>query len=365
MQDSPNDSRVRATTFECRASRLSGGCMDLTGGLAPNADSVNLDPSWDLAAGENHAFWVFDKQGEYGLLNCHVQAGGVPGQSWPDWQTRRVSFAIAAPDGRLFVDWVVQPGSTSDTLTTGGWTFRCAEPFVRWTASYRGTPVAMTNTELRSGVRDLAAGERVPVEVDLELTMALPPWIQGDFAEDLPEREKGLTFIGIPRYEQLYRATGEIRHDGRSHRVNATGLRTHRYGPRSITLMGGHSWLTTVFPSGRGFGVMRFPSADGGDMFREAWVSDPSGKLVAARLIDSPWLTKLDCVGETWKVVLDTPDGRTEIDGETLACSYSMANGANHAPGSFVLAHGMGRFRWNGEEACGLIERSAPIEALS
>lgn len=337
--------------------------MDLTGGLDPNVDYPNVDPARDLTVGENHAFWVFDDEGEYGLLNCHVQAGVlVPGQPSPGWGTRRVAFAIAAPGDRLFVDFAIDPGSTSDSVITGGWTFRCVDPFKRWTATYRGSPRVTTTSETRNGLIDLD-GERTPVEVDLELTMALPPWIQGDFAEDLPGRDEGLHFIGIPRYEQLYRARGEICHDGQTHAVSATGLRTHRYGPRSITTMLGHSWLSTVFPSGRGFGSMRFPAPDGTDLFREAWVTGESG-LVAARLVDSPWLTSLDCIGETWTVNLETPDGLTEIQGETLACSYSMGLGANHAPGSLVLAHGMARFNWDGEEACGLIERSASIDEL-
>lgn len=337
--------------------------MDLSGGLAPASDPPILDPSADLAVGENHAFWVFDDAGEYALLNCHVQAGGVAGQTWPDWATRRVGFAIAAPADRLFVDWAVESGSTTDSLVTGGWTFRCVEPFVRWTATYRGAPLATLTTECRGGVVDLT-GERVPVEVDLDLAMALPPWIQGDFAEDLPGRDTGLTFIGIPRYEQLQRAKGEIRIDGVAHPITATGLRTHRYGQRTLTLMKGHSWLTALFPSGRAFGSMRFPGAEGADLFREAWVTGPDG-LVGAKVLDSPWLTSLDCVGETWSVALDTPDGPTEIHGETLAVSYSMGMGVNHAPGSYVLAHGMGRFSWDGEVTCGLIERSAPIEAFS
>ena len=337
--------------------------MDLSGGLASNLDAPILDPNADLVAGENHAFWVFDNAGEFALLNCHVQAGGVPGQSWPDWETRRVGFGIAAPDDRLFVDWVIENGTTADALVVGGWTFRCVDPFVKWTATYRGRPRASTVAEHRAGVVDLS-GERGEVEVDLELSMALPPWIQGDFAEDLPGRETGLMFIGIPRYEQLYRATGEIRLEGVAHPIEATGLRTHRYGQRTTALMAGHSWLSALFPSGRAFGSMRFPGPGGADLFREAWVTGPDG-LVGAKLLESPWLTSLDCTGETWTVALDTPDGPAEISGETLAVSYSMGMGVNHAPGSFVLAHGMGRFTWDGEVACGLIERSAPIDELT
>jgi hypothetical protein len=128
--------------------------------------------------------------------------------------------------------------------------------------------------------------------------------------------------------------------------------------------MKGHSWLTALFPSGRAFGSMRFPGEGGSDLFREAWVTGDDG-LVGARVLDSPWLTSLDCVGETWTVDLETPEGPTRIEGETVAVSYSMGLGVNHAPGSYVLAHGMGRFNWDGEITHGLIERSAPIESLT
>jgi hypothetical protein len=338
--------------------------VDLTGGLDPTDDRPNLDPARDLDIGENHAFWLFDDAGEYALLNCHVQAGGMvaPGQSLTDWASRRVVFAIAAPDDRLFVDFAIGPGSTPDELVVGGWTFRCVEPFRQWEAHYRGTPLVTTATETRSRMVDLD-GERAPVEIDMTLEMALPPWIQGAFAEDRPGRDDGLRFIGVPRYEQLYRAEGEIRHDGATHALHTTGLRTHRYGRRGMGGMNGHSWLSAVFPSGRGFGSMRFPGPDGEDLFREAWVTGDS-ELVGARLVDSPWLRSLDCVGETWKVVLDTPGGPTEIDGETIACSYTMGLGVNPSPDAFVLVHGMARFRWDGEEASGLIERSAPMREL-
>ena len=338
--------------------------MDVSGGLSAVDDLPILDPARDLDAGENHAFWCFDRAGDYALLNCHVQAGGVPGQPWPSWDVRRVGFGITAPADRLYIDWAVEPGTTSDTLRTGGWTFRCVEPMRRWTASYHGTPVATTTTEHRRGVNDLT-GERVPIDIELELAMAMPPWIQGSFAEHLSGRDTALTFIGVPRFEQLYHAVGSITIDGARHALEATGLRTHRYGPRSLVRMRGHSWLTALFPSGRAFGCMKFPDPDnGGELFREAWVSGPDG-LVGARLIDAPWLSGLDCTGETWSVQLVAPDGPCEIRGETVAVSYSMGLGVNHAPGSYVLAHAMGRFEWDGETTYGLIERSAPIEELT
>jgi hypothetical protein len=338
--------------------------MDLTGGLDPALDPPNVDPSRDLAIGENHAFWVFDDKGEYALLNCHIQGGaGVrPGEP-PPWDVRRVAFAIAAPEDRLFVDFAVSPGTTADTLNVGGWEFRCIEPFKRWSAKYRGTPRVTSTTETRNGVIGLD-GERTEVKAELELSMALPPWVLGDFAEDRPGRQEGLAFIGVPRYEQLYRVEGEIRHDGGEHVISATGLRTHRYGPRSLTTMRGHSWLSAVFPSGRAFGLMRFPGEGGEDLFREAWVADAS-ELVGARVVDSPWLRALDCVGETWTVSLVTPDGPTEVQGQTLACSYTLGLGVNHTPGALVLAHGMARFEWDGEVACGLIERSASVDELT
>ena len=92
----------------------------------------------------------------------------------------------------------------------------------------------------------------------------------GWLAEDLAGRGTGLLFIGVPRYEQLsYRAVGQIPSTtGVRIAVSATGLRTHRYGPRSIVAMRGHSWLTALFPSGRAFGSMRFPGEGGTDLFR-------------------------------------------------------------------------------------------------
>lgn len=42
-----------------------------------------------------------------------------------------------------------------------------------------------------------------------------------------------------------------------------------------------------------------------------------------------------------------------------------MGLGVSPDPDAWVIVHAMARFTWDGEEACGLIERSAPSRSLS
>jgi hypothetical protein len=56
----------------------------------------------------------------------------------------------------------------------------------------------------------------------------------------------------------------------------------------------------------------------------------------------SPRLTRLQPVGEDVALVLETPSGTVHIDGETILAGV--------------------RYRWDGEETYGMLERSNPLD---
>src|SRR6185312_2234871 len=55
--------------------------------------------------------------------------------------------------------------------------FRCLEPFRCWAVSYRGRAIDTTAAAQAAGTVD--AANEVEVALDLEATMAAPPWVQG------------------------------------------------------------------------------------------------------------------------------------------------------------------------------------------
>jgi hypothetical protein len=333
------------------------GDVDLTGGLDPAWDGALLEPPRRVAGfGENHAFWVFDDSGRRALLHCHLQAD-------PDsWRTRREAFGIALPNGRLLVDWATGEGTTVRGPRAKGWEFVCEEPYRRWSGRYRGTPRDASAAELERGV--IGEGRRVPVEMDLDMRMGAPPWVQGTLSGDSEAKAEAMTFIGGDRYEQLCRVRGELRIGGERTPLSGTGLRTHRTGVRSTASIGGHCWASALFPSGRAFGLQRFPNPDWTTKWSEAFVSE-GGALQPAQHVASPWLTRLDDTGNRFEIVLDTAGGPVRIEGEQVLHSHHMGRGVDHAPGTWTIVHAMARYRWHGEEAYGLLERSAPVERLN
>lgn len=354
--------------------------MDVTAGLRPEIDYPILDPKLDVSAGENHAFWFFDDKARCALLNCHIQGGGTVGagkvvhkkgeekgiyEAFPDWRRRRVMFPIALDDD-LMVDFDIADSALRDGYGgLGGWTFKCVEPFRRWIGTFRGTPRLTSRAETMASPIDLQSG-RVPVEVDVEFVSALPPIFRGgEYMEDLPGKEIGLAGKGIPAYEQLSRVTGAIRIQGRDeYKFTGTGLRTHRYGRRTVASNFSTSWVSALFPSGRAFLAVQYMDKDDKPFYSEGWAREPNGIPAAARVGTIPMLDYLDCVGRKCELVLDGPKGAEHIEIEILSAAYNYGIGIDHTPGTYGVCHTMSRFRWNGEETTGLMELGTFVDRL-
>jgi hypothetical protein len=78
----------------------------------------------------------------------------------------------------------------------------------------------------------------------------------------------------------------------------------------------------------------------------------------AARVVQAPWLKRLTTGGDGVAVVLETADGeRVAIDGSTFVNTRSL--GDKVLPPTFpIVQQAHARYRWNGEETTGMIERS-------
>ena len=338
---------------------------DLTGGLEPSLDYPILEQSDVPGFGENHAFWIFDDAGEF-FLNFHLQnVSGLWGV-WREW-----GYLVSA-DGRALV--VQREGSATGGKCVGAASavFCCEEPFVRWTGRFRGTARDTTLPEIAAA--PLVDGPRAALELRADAEMALEPWVQGGISAAAKKAMSGEAgrFIGGFRYEQLFRASVRASVDRQAHEWSATGLRTHRAGPRQMAAMIGHSWATAIFPGGRAFGLMRFPKPDGSVGFSEAWIFR-NGERLEAAIVESPWLDCLEPGGETFRLKLESRAGTTVIDGETAATVF-VTQGAGddlgyirpgvHTTGALVLGQSMARYRWDDEETYDLLERSAPLDKL-
>ncbi|MGA9613420.1 MAG: hypothetical protein WBS15_18145, partial [Mycobacterium sp.] len=260
-------------------------------------------------------------------------------------------------------------------LGAGGLGFRCIEPFDTWTMTFDGKAVQTSSQDLIEGRKD---GPLVDVSFSVQATMAVPPWVQGALSAESGERLKTSiegNLMGGPRYEQLFRATGTLKVGADEHGFTGTGLRIRRQGVRKLAGFWGHSWQSALFPSGRAFGYIAYPPRpDGEPTFNEGYLFDGDGDLIPARVVEAPWLTHLKPAGEDVAPVLESPTGTVRIDGETILSTHDVYHDdkmfssqalKQEMPGFPALQQAGVRYRWDGEEAFGMLERSNPLDKIT
>jgi hypothetical protein len=120
----------------------------------------------------------------------------------------------------------------------------------------------------------------------------------------------------------------------------------------------GHCQHSALFPSGRAMGAIAFaPKADGSPSFNEGFIFTGDARQVPARIVQSPWMTRLEANGEDVPLILKSEDCMIQIAGKTMLSTFDhhlfeMAN-------SSVLQQCAVRYSWDGEETIGLMERCA------
>jgi hypothetical protein len=217
-----------------------------------------------------------------------------------------------------------------------------------------------------------STGESVPVEIDWDIRSAVPPWESGSLLEEagyvLANQEEG-ALMGGPRFEQLFRTTGTLRVGDEEYQLDGAGLRIRRQGIRRLAAFRGHVWQSTVFPSGRAFGLCVYPPrTDGKATFNEGFFFEGDGDLIPARVIDAPWLQTLAPKGQDVSVTLETEEGKTvTIRGATRLSTFHVMNadaGATGMVGDFRLQQAIVQYSWDGESATGMLERSSASEQV-
>jgi hypothetical protein len=290
------------------------------------------------------------------------------------WDTHDIQVNIGTGDGRVFN--MFAPGEVHEplgddakprVLGAGPLSFELVEPFRHWRMRLHG--LAYESTSAKQIARERPEGEpRVPVDIEIDLRAAVPPWQNGDL---LPEAKRVLelqdegALMGGPRFEQLARATGAVRLGGAHFAIDGGALRIRRQGVRRLGTFRGHAWQSALFPSGRAFGYIVYPPRDDGlPTYNEGYVFEGDGPLIPAWVVDAPWLRRTMAGGEDVSVVLETASGTTRIAAESVMSNFTVMGGVGSNPAYPVLQQAITRYTWDGETANGMMERSIPGDQL-
>ena len=228
--------------------------------------------------------------------------------------------------------------------------------------------VAASSVEAQIGGAFPGQGERVPIQAEIDLHSAAPPWMNGALLPEakriLDTQEEG-DLMGHPwRFEQLCRSSGSIRIGDEEHRIEGGGNRIRRQGIRKVAQLWGHAWQAATFPSGRGFAYITYPPRkDGKPTLNEGHVFLGDGELVPARVVDPPWLQSLAPSGQDVSFGLETEQGTFEVRGETVLSTFMVM--PPEILGGLELQQAIVRYTWDGETAPGMLERSIASRGAS
>jgi hypothetical protein len=79
------------------------------------------------------------------------------------------------------------------------------------------------------------------------------------------------------------------------------------------------------FPAGRRFGYIAYPPRpDGQPTFNEGYTFTGDAALIPARVVQAPWLTRLQALGEDVSLVRETDSGTVQIEGETVFSTHDI-----------------------------------------
>lgn len=334
---------------------------DLTGGLPASREFVLTERPAERDIRDAVNVWIEEENGRFGMRI------GVEALS-QEWDAHDIWLDIAFADGRVISrrgNGATFPALAADgqprVRAAGPLRFECVEPFNRWTVSFAGEAAEITARGLIANPDPDESLMRA-VAFDIEMTMAVPPWVPGSL---LPEAGAVLSggeqgeFMS-PRYEQLFRARGTVKVGDETFRFKGQGLRIRRQGFRKFEGFSGHCWQSCLFPSGKAFGFNIYPPrADGQPNYAEGFIFEGDGGLVPARPVDVPWLVKLRTAGDAVPFELETIDGRrVRIEGVSFANTRSR--GSVILPPDFpIVQQSHVRYRWDDEEATGMMERSS------
>jgi hypothetical protein len=331
----------------------------MSGGLSPEHDLVFASRPADPEMRESSSVWLFEENGRFGFPRFGIEAEAS------SWDNRRVQGNFAVAGGRIMngagmgaAHSPFGPDGRPTVLGAGPLSLRCIEPFRKWVTSWDG--MVIDGTVDQQIAKTLDPARCIPVRFAMELTMAAPAWVQDNSLEKVAQmseadaREAGNMGIGW-RFEQLLRGEGTFTFDGDTHDFKAVGLRIKRQSIRPMTGFSGHCWQSAIFPDGRGFGYIAYPTREDGYQFNEAFIFQ-NGKMYEAKATRIPWLRRIIGEGDDCSLELESELGVTHISAETALCTFRVGN---PDIGGLNLNQGGAKYTWDGQTAYGMIERSS------
>lgn len=295
------------------------------------------------------AYWLYGYDPSSGVGH-YLYLAEERGEASP----RRELIYVLLPDGSVLAQNGRGTNSRGQVAAGNRLELECVEPFRRWRGHYAASVHRLVGAEIIEG--PAAGGPLIEAEVDVTVESVAPPWnTEGSWGEQLPSF----------RYHQFYDAQGQVRVDGQTFSFAGTGFRSHSRRGRDQTGFTGHAIINGRFPSGRGFGLLRYrATSDRPERGRGFLYID--GVLHDADVILWPHLDRAVGRGERLVIELQAEHHRALIDVETIASTFSTPTpegrryGAHvgDGPGT-VISPAFARYVWDGEIGYGGLERSA------
>ncbi len=213
---------------------------DLAGPWPPEADLPQV--GFKEPPDHHEAYWLYgydpvSKVGHYLYLAAEKD----------DLLLRRESVFMLLPDGSVLAQHGAGRGSHGRTAAGDRLRLDCLEPFRRWRGRYAALVHRLAGDEIVVGPRP--GSELVEMEVEIEVESVAAPWnTEGDWGEQPPSL----------RYHQFYDARGTVTVGGTAYPFAGPGFRSHSRRRRDMPGFTGHAIINGRFPSGRGFGLLRY-----------------------------------------------------------------------------------------------------------
>jgi hypothetical protein len=316
-------------------------------GLRP-ADDLPHPPSSEPDWSENYlSHAVFPDAGASHWLHHGRTA-------WDREQWQEI-FTFYLPGDRYLVAKAAASNPDESGPRGAGLTYRCDEPFTRWTKTYRGGARMLSGDELRAGA--MADGASVGVEMELEWRATGPAFTMDTSRQSWTDAH----------YEQHCDITGLIAFGDEELALTGMGLRDHSWGPRDWSPIGRHCWIHARWADGRSFMIFHLISADGSHTLSHVGVDLGAGAGMepAAFTSEPPLIDSLDAGLGGFGLELRTESGHLVTIGAEVeqAGTLSMIGKSEIGIGacadaSHWLSEAQTRFTWDGDIAHGLTERT-------
>jgi hypothetical protein len=295
---------------------------------------------YDPASGVGHYLYLAEEKGDVRL--------------------RRESVFMLLPDGSVLAQNGSGRNSRGAIAAGDRLELECLDPFRRWRGHYAAPVYRLVGDEIIDGPRP--DSRLVEAVVDIEVDSVAPPWnTEGDWGEQPPSL----------RYHQFYDARGQVNVVGRIHSFAGPGFRSHSRRRRDRPGFTGHAIINGRFPSGRGFGLLRYrATAERPERGRGFLYVD--GVIYDADVVVWPHLDQAVPGGERLVIELRANGHEVVITAETIASTFvtptpeGRSYGAHPGDGpGTVLSPAFARYEWDGEIGYGGLERSALRPAVT